>query len=80
MIRMTDGLGPLQAEAVTDTLTSKLDAGGAGATKPSMTYIVGGFMRQGGETLPPLVDRVLGDLIARRKTAAEGASTSCAGT
>lgn len=80
MIRMTDGLGPLQAEAVADTLTSKLDAGGAGATKLSTTYLGGGFGRQGGETLPPVVDRVLDDQIARRKTAPEGASTSCAGT
>ncbi|WP_394653302.1 hypothetical protein [uncultured Sphingomonas sp.] len=77
---MTDGLGPLQAEAVTDTLTSKLDSEVAGATKPSMTYIVGGFGRQGAETPAPVVDRVLGDQIARRKTAAKGASMAPAGT
>ncbi len=71
---------PLQAEAATGTLTLKRDSEVAGATKPSMTYIVGGLMRQGAETVPPVVDRVLDDQIARRKTAPEGASTSCAGT
>lgn len=80
MIRMIGGLGPLQAEAVTGTLTFKLDAEGAGATKLSMIYVVGGFVRQGGEALAPVVDRVLGDQLARLKAAAEGASTPAPGT
>jgi uncharacterized protein YndB with AHSA1/START domain len=71
MIRMVGGLGPLQAEAVTATLSLKLDAQGAGATKVTMTYVVGGHMRQGGEALAPLVDRVLAEQLTRLKAAAE---------
>ena len=69
IIRMTGGLGPLQAEAVNATLAFKLDWKGR-ATKVTMTYVVGGYMRQGGETLAPLVDRVLGDQLKRLKAAA----------
>ena len=71
MIRMTGSLGPLQAEATVGTLTFKLDPQGAGATKVTMSYVVGGHMRQGGEALAPLVDKVLSDQLARLKTAAE---------
>ncbi len=74
MIRLTGGLGPLQAEAVAATLAFKLDAAGEGKTKLTMTYVVGGFMRQGGETLAPLVDKVLADQVARLKAAAEAAA------
>jgi uncharacterized protein YndB with AHSA1/START domain len=70
MVRMTGALGPLQAEAVTGTLTFKLDKGGSG-TKLSMTYVVGGFMHQGGETLAPLVDKVMVNQLTRLKAAAE---------
>lgn len=76
MIRLTGGLGPLQAEAVSATLSFKLDASGAGATKLTMSYVVGGHMRQGGETLAPLVDRVLADQVQRLKTAAEAAASA----
>ncbi len=73
MIRMAGGLGPLQAEAVAATLTIRLDPEGATATKVTLSYVVGGFMRQGGEALAPVVDRVLGDQLSRLKTAAEAA-------
>ena len=36
-----------------------------------MSYVVGGYMRQGGETLAPLVDKVLGEQLTRLKAAAE---------
>lgn len=78
MIRLTGGLGPLQAEAVSATLAFKLDAEGAGATKVTMSYVVGGYMRQGGETLAPLVDRVLGDQLKRLKAAAEAPAPALA--
>ncbi|WP_326523371.1 SRPBCC family protein [Sphingomonas sp.] len=71
MIRMASSLGPLQAEAVAGTLAFKLDAEGEGATKLTLTYVVGGHMRQGGEELAPLVDRVLGEQVKRLKAAAE---------
>jgi carbon monoxide dehydrogenase subunit G len=76
MIRMTGALGPLQAEAVAGTLSFKLDKQGAGATKLTLTYVVGGYMRQGGETLAPLVDKVLGIQVDRLKAAAEAAATA----
>jgi uncharacterized protein YndB with AHSA1/START domain len=71
MIRMTGSLGPLQAEATVGTLVFKLDPEGEGATKVTMSYVVGGHMRQGGQTLAPLVDKVLMDQMARLKAAAE---------
>lgn len=71
MIRMVGALGPLQAEAVVGTLTWKLDAEGGGATRLTMSYVVGGFMRQGGETLAPLVDKVMANQVNRLKAAAE---------
>lgn len=71
MIRMAGALGPLQAEAVAATLTFKLDGEGSNATKVTLTYVVGGYMRQGGETLAPLVDKVLGNQLTRLKAAAE---------
>ena len=76
MIRLTGGLGPLQAEAVAATLAFKLDSEGDNATKLTMTYVVGGHMRQGGEALAPLVDKVLGDQLARLKAAAEAPTTA----
>lgn len=71
MIRMVGALGPLQAEAVTGTLSFKLDKEGGAATKLTMSYVVGGYMRQGGETLAPLVDKVMGIQLVRLKAAAE---------
>jgi uncharacterized protein YndB with AHSA1/START domain len=73
MIRMISALGPLQAEGVAGTLTWKVDPGDPGFTTITMSYVVGGYMRQGGETLAPLVDRVLTEQLTRLKTAIEGA-------
>ena len=70
---MTGALGPLQAEAVTGTLTLKLDAAGDAATRLSLSYVVGGHMRQGGEALAPLVDKVLATQVARLKAEAQKA-------
>ncbi|WP_169542424.1 SRPBCC family protein [Sphingomonas baiyangensis] len=74
MVRMTGGLGPLQAEAVAATLTFRFDAEGEGATKVTMRYVVGGHMQAGGETMAPLVDNVLLHQLARLKAAAERAA------
>lgn len=71
MVRLIGALGPLQAEAVTATMTWRLDPAGEGATKFTLTYVVGGYMAKGGETLAPLVDGVLGNQVARLKAAAE---------
>lgn len=79
VVRMASALGPLQAEAVQGTLTFKLDAEGDNATKLTMTYLVSGYMRAGGETMAPLVDRVLGEQTSGLKAAAEGAAPAAEG-
>lgn len=71
MVRLSGALGPLQAEAVTGTLTWRVDAVDATSSRLSMSYVVGGHMRQGGEALAPLVDKVMSVQLARLKAAAE---------
>lgn len=72
MIRMVGSLGPLQAEAVTGTLTFKFDPEGE-KTRVTMTYVVGGYVRAGADTLAPKVDEVLALQILNLKTFAETA-------
>ncbi len=60
VLRMQGGLGPLQAEAATATLTiamEPLKAGGG--TRVSFSYVVGGYMRFKTAEIAPAVDRVL---------------------
>ncbi len=58
-LRVSGALGPLQAEAVTGTLTWTLGPADGG-TEIVMTYVVGGYVRgAGAEPLAPLVDQVL---------------------
>ncbi|SOB87489.1 Polyketide cyclase / dehydrase and lipid transport [Sphingomonas guangdongensis] len=71
MIRLVGALGPLQAEAVTGTLTWRVDPVDATTSKLSLSYVVGGHMRQGGEVMAPLVDKVLLNQLTRLKAAAE---------
>ncbi len=71
MIRLSGALGPLQADAVTGTLSFRLDPEGDNATRVTVVYIVGGFMREGGEALAPKVDDVLGIQLDGLKAAAE---------
>ena len=73
MIRMVGSLGPLQAEAVTGTLTFKLEPDGKNATRLSLTYIVGGYVRVGADTLAPKVDEVLALQMVNLKAYAETA-------
>lgn len=73
MIRMVGSLGPLQAEAVTGTLTFRLDPQGDKATRIKMTYVVGGYVRAGPDTLAPKVDEVLALQLINLKTYAETA-------
>lgn len=70
MIRMTSAIGPLQAEGVVGTMTWKVNPALGGATI-TISYVVGGYMRSGGETLAPLVDRVLAEQLTRLKAAIE---------
>lgn len=73
MLRMVGSLGPLQAEAVTGTLTFKLDPEGDTRTRITMTYVVGGYVRAGADTLAPKVDEVLAIQLLNLKTFAETA-------
>lgn len=72
MLRMTGSLGPLQAEAVTGTLTFRLDPEGTG-TRVTLEYVVGGYVRAGADTLAPKVDEVLATQLVGLKAAAEAA-------
>lgn len=71
LLRLQGSLGPLQAEAVTGTLTFRLAAEGDGATKVTLSYVVGGYMRPGGEALAPQVDEVMAVQLLGLKNAAE---------
>ena len=73
MIRMTGALGPLQAEAADGTLAIVLKADGAKATTVTMTYVAGGYVRAGADTLAPKVDEVLALEMVGLKSAAEAA-------
>ncbi len=69
-IRMTGGLGPLQALAVSGSFTvslSELDKG----TKIELTYAAGGYYPKGLQSLAPLVDAVLQVQLNRLKTYVE---------
>ena len=72
MLRMTGALGPLQAEAVNGTLTFRLDPETERSTRVTMTYVVGGYVRAGADTLAPKVDEVLATQLIGLKAAAEG--------
>ncbi|MFC3581658.1 SRPBCC family protein [Sphingomonas hylomeconis] len=76
MMRLVGSLGPLQAEAVTGTLTFKLDPEGDSATRMTMTYVVGGYVRAGADTLAPKVDEVLALQLINLKTFAESATAA----
>jgi uncharacterized protein YndB with AHSA1/START domain len=66
-LRMTGGLGPLQAEAATGVLTMTLAPEGE-MTRISWDYVVGGYMRMPMAELAPLVDQVVGEQLLRLAT------------
>jgi hypothetical protein len=66
VLRMQGGLGPLQSEAVTGTLTVAMEPLKDGQeTKISFSYVVGGYMRYKVSEIAPAVDNVLGDQFKR---------------
>ncbi len=71
LMRLNAALGPLQAEAVTGTLTWTLTAEGENATLIKLTYVVGGHIRGGAEALAPAVDEVMAVQMLGLKTATE---------
>jgi hypothetical protein len=58
LLRLQGGLGPLQGEGATGTLTWSLKAV-EGGTEVTQSYVVGGYIRFGAEKLAPLVDGVM---------------------
>lgn len=70
-LRALGGLGPLQGEGVQGAMTFSLAANGAGGTKLTVSYVVGGYLRAGVETTAMPVDAVMGQQVARLKVAAE---------
>jgi uncharacterized protein YndB with AHSA1/START domain len=70
-LRLSAALGPLQAEAVTGTLTIVLAPEGDKATKVSLAYIVSGYAKGGLDAIAPKVDDVLAVQMKGLKTAAE---------
>ena len=66
-LRMTGGLGPLQADAVTGVLTMTLAPDGE-LTRITWDYVVGGYTRMPLAELAPLVDQVVGEQLLRLAT------------
>jgi len=66
VLRMSGGLGPLQAEAVTGTLTVAMEPlKSGGGTRLSFSYVVGGYMRFKTADIAPAVDAVLREQFER---------------
>lgn len=70
MLRMSGGLGPLQAYGVAGSLTWALDDAG-GATAVEVSYVVGGFMEGGLERIGGPVGAVIGEQLGRLKRLVE---------
>lgn len=64
MLRLSGGLGPLQAEAVQGSMTISLKPGKTG-TIISFEYVVGGYMRFPVERIAAAVDTVVGEQVNR---------------
>jgi uncharacterized protein YndB with AHSA1/START domain len=73
LLRLTGGLGPLQALAVTGTLTFSLSPAGDG-TKLDVTYAVAGYLPGGMNVLAAPVNEVLTDQVSRLKNYIENGS------
>lgn len=59
LLRMTGGLGPLQAEPVNGVMTITVKPAKDGTTTIRLTYLVNGLMHAKADALAPLVDGVL---------------------
>ncbi len=66
-LRLSGGLGPLQAEPVSGVLTMTLATEGE-KTRISWDYVVGGYMRMPMAPLAPIVDQVVGEQLLRLAT------------
>lgn len=64
ILRLSGALGPLQSEPVTGTLTFMIKPEETG-TRINAEYTVGGYMRIPSERMAPIVDKVIGEQVAR---------------
>jgi Polyketide cyclase / dehydrase and lipid transport len=64
LLRLSGGLGPLQSMAVNAVMTWTFQPGDKG-TKVDMTYVAGGYNREGFKDLAPGIDAVLHAQIER---------------
>ncbi|NCA77474.1 MAG: ATPase [Alphaproteobacteria bacterium] len=71
MLRMTGGLGPLQAMAVAGTMSVELIPDGV-ATRIKLSYTVGGYYKEGLQKIGKLVDMVLTQQVERLRRFVEG--------
>lgn len=78
VLRAQGGLGPLQAEGVTGSLTYTIKPAAGGGSELTQTYVVGGYVRQGAEKLAPAVDGVMGQGFARLVSKLETGSPTAA--
>ncbi|HKY81885.1 MAG TPA: SRPBCC family protein [Sphingobium sp.] len=74
-LRLSGALGPLQAEAVTGTLTFQISPGARG-TRVTLSYVVGGYVRAGAARIAPIVDKVLAEQLEGLRRAAEARGRS----
>jgi uncharacterized protein YndB with AHSA1/START domain len=66
VLRLSGGLGPLQASGLAGSMTWKL-TGGAENTRVELSYSVGGFIQGGFEKIAPAVESMLNDQLNRLK-------------
>ena len=69
-LRLRGALGPLQAMGTDGAMTLNVQSAGE-ATDLTVTYAVGGYSKDGFETLSKAVDHVLGEQVARLQKLAE---------
>lgn len=78
MLRLSGGLGPLQAFGVAGSLTWKLEEAD-GATSVEVTYVVGGFMEGGLGRIGGPVGAVIGEQLGRMKRFVETGEPTAGG-
>ncbi|RJF86232.1 SRPBCC family protein [Sphingomonas cavernae] len=66
VLRFVGGLGPLQSEAITATMTWTIEPAPGGA-KITQRYVASGYMPGGLKGIAPVVDKVLAEQLGRLK-------------
>ena len=65
LLRLHGGLGPLQGEGVSGSLSWQLKPAAGGGTEVTQTYVVGGYIRGGAEKFAAPVDGVMTEQLQR---------------